>query len=236
MKKGQHKQICIPKSCLNCKSEMYKKLKETWAYWKIRKFCSISCWRLSIKIYPRKCLVCDKIFKPPYQSQKVCSYFCSGQLTSKRVPWNKGLDEKDPRIKKSVEALRKSSRENPTRYWLGKKRPSHAGENSPWWKGGISTYERKLFLNHKRLMLKKQIEGSHTYEEWLLLKAFYQYMCLCCKKTEPEIKLSVDHIIPITKGGTDDIENIQPLCRSCNSRKTTKTINYREQYVKKVSL
>lgn len=30
----------------------------------------------------------------------------------------------------------------------------------------------------------------------------------------------VDHIVPKVDGGTDDMENLQTLCRSCHSRKT----------------
>lgn len=67
--------------------------------------------------------------------------------------------------------------------------------------------------------------GEHfTTEEWLILCRHYGNKCLRCGEQKP---LSVDHVIPICKGGSNAISNIQPLCRSCNSAKGTNTIDYR---------
>ena len=83
-----------------------------------------------------------------------------------------------------------------------------------------------LFTNIRRAR-KLAAEGSHTDKEWQSLKAFYDYKCLCCGKREPEIQLTRDHVIPLTKGGTDSIDNVQPLCARCNSKKNNKHIDYR---------
>ena len=107
----------------------------------------------------------------------------------------------------------------------GKKRKltSYRREMVYNWKGG---YENTLMLNRKRRILKLKAEGSHVLYEWENLKIQYNLTCPSCKRREPEIKLTEDHIIPLSKGGSDNIENIQPLCRNCNCKKYNKIIKY----------
>ncbi len=69
--------------------------------------------------------------------------------------------------------------------------------------------------------------GSYTGKEWQQLKHYYNDRCLHCDKQEPEIKLTADHVLPISKGGSNNIDNIQPLCKHCNSSKLDKYIDYR---------
>lgn len=71
---------------------------------------------------------------------------------------------------------------------------------------------------------------SFTSAEWKALKERYNYTCLRCGRREPEIKLTADHIIPISKGGAGTIDNIQPLCKPCNSAKYDDEIDYRPSW------
>ncbi len=82
--------------------------------------------------------------------------------------------------------------------------------------------KRRTFWNSQRRINKKKVGGFHTLGEWETLKAQYDWTCPSCGLQEPHIHLTEDHIIPISKGGSNNIENIQPLCRSCNSKKGTK--------------
>lgn len=101
------------------------------------------------------------------------------------------------------------------------------GIHSGNWKGGITKDIKYLnWLKNKRNRLKKFIEGSHTNQEWEELKKICEYTCLRCERKEPEIILTEDHIVPISKRGNNYITNIQPLCGSCNSWKHTKEINF----------
>lgn len=50
------------------------------------------------------------------------------------------------------------------------------------------------------------------------------FACLCCGSVN---NLSLDHIVPIHRGGKNQISNLQTLCRSCNSSKGIAIIDYR---------
>jgi hypothetical protein len=47
------------------------------------------------------------------------------------------------------------------------------------------------------------------------------YRCRKCGATGAEADLTIDHIKPVSLGGTNAEPNLQTLCRSCNSRKGT---------------
>jgi len=67
----------------------------------------------------------------------------------------------------------------------------------------IKAIKRKSHRTRRRLLWKAS--GSHTNGEWETLKAQYDWRCLACNRQEPEIKLSEDHIVPLSKGGSDNI-------------------------------
>ena len=65
--------------------------------------------------------------------------------------------------------------------------------------------------------------GDFTPEDWIkLVKAFPN--CLACGTSE---RLTLDHVIPLSKGGSHSLSNSQILCHSCNASKKDKTIDYR---------
>jgi 5-methylcytosine-specific restriction endonuclease McrA len=67
--------------------------------------------------------------------------------------------------------------------------------------------------------------GSFTEDDWNVLLLLYDFKCLACGRDD--VLLTADHVIPVAFGGSSDISNIQPLCKSCNSIKGTHYIDYR---------
>jgi 5-methylcytosine-specific restriction endonuclease McrA len=93
-----------------------------------------------------------------------------------------------------------------------------------WFAKNPGKYSQHNSLRRARIL---KSNGHYTVAEWRELKAKYDYTCLRCHKREPEIKLTPDHVKALADGGSNSIDNIQPLCLSCNSSKGAKHIDYR---------
>lgn len=141
----------------------------------------------------------------------------------KKRKYNKKWREKNP------DKARRWCRENPEKIReLDRKRyqrdyKKRLEYDKRWQKANP---EKVNFRNKRYRARKRKAKGSHTLQQWQEIKKRYNYCCVWCKKKEPEIKLTEDHIIPLDKNGSDFIENIQPLCQNCNSKKHTKIINF----------
>ena len=96
----------------------------------------------------------------------------------------------------------------------GRSRP-HIRENIRFW-SKQRAHRRRTWIEHSATQF--------TKAEWYGLCARYKFRCLCCGKKRP---LTIDHIVPLSKGGSNGIENLQPLCKPCNQKKFTHVIDYR---------
>jgi 5-methylcytosine-specific restriction endonuclease McrA len=45
------------------------------------------------------------------------------------------------------------------------------------------------------------------------------YKCVFCGRSAKQVQLEVDHIVPFSKGGSNDLSNLQTLCFDCNRGK-----------------
>jgi 5-methylcytosine-specific restriction endonuclease McrA len=88
---------------------------------------------------------------------------------------------------------------------------------------------RKRAETYSRRVSKNTVH--HTKAQWMEKLSRYPACPLCGRswdaipaRPDPRYKTvwTKDHIIPLSKGGTDDIDNIQPLCYSCQFKKGSK--------------
>lgn len=68
---------------------------------------------------------------------------------------------------------------------------------------------------------KKGAAGSHTAEQLLQLLERQRFKCAGCT-TSVKDKRHIDHIMPLARGGSNDIRNLQWLCPVCNNKKHAK--------------
>lgn len=74
----------------------------------------------------------------------------------------------------------------------------------------------------------KRIEACSFIAKTEIRGAVFELHGEECLKCGTDEGITLDHVVPVSRDGENCIENLQPLCKSCNSSKGTQIIDYRE--------
>lgn len=81
--------------------------------------------------------------------------------------------------------------------------------------------EKLAYYQARRRARELGASGSFTWTEWLAKMELLGGCCIYCGRSD--LPLTLDHKVPLARGGTNSIDNCVPACRPCNSRKGTRT-------------
>lgn len=140
--------------------------------------------------------------------------------------WREQNEEYDKERKRQwyLQEGRAETEQDRVRRWRENNRAYYLRYNTEYRKKKPSIISA---IQNRRRAKELQAGGDYTSDEWESLKKRYEYTCLCCRRSEPEVRLEPDHVVPISRGGANSIDNIQPLCGQCNKRKNNKHVDYR---------
>ena len=83
-------------------------------------------------------------------------------------------------------------------------------------------YELKEYLRNEPRREAQKFIGNKKIRKFIFKRD--KYMCLKCNTKD---NLTIDHINPVFHGGLNKLYNLQTLCRSCNSSKSSNFKDYR---------
>lgn len=144
------------------------------------------------------------------------------KLAKQQRLWIKNNPEKVKEHKRNDRIVHKDYYKEYNAKYYSENKDKHRENGKKWYWNNIE--KARLIgriIAHRR---RAKLNGRFTPKEWLELCDKYGNKCLCCNDV---CKLTQDHIVPVSRGGSNTIENIQPLCITCNFKKGTKTIDYR---------
>lgn len=76
--------------------------------------------------------------------------------------------------------------------------PEKATERTRKWRQ--ANPDKAMAQDQNRRARENNAHGVITGDEWLALKEFYNFTCLRCGRHEPEIRLTLDHVLPLSMG------------------------------------
>jgi len=95
------------------------------------------------------------------------------------------------------------------------------GENSPSWTGGKRAAWARSRVR-RGAAIKATITENISRTHVILT---YGHHCYICNRALTRREISIDHVIPLSRGGSHTLDNLRVCCKSCNSRKYNRLLS-----------
>lgn len=139
------------------------------------------------------------------------SWKITGKLRQNKCKKCSGIIQK----KSNIKHIRKR-KATKRRYYLNNK--EEIIKNVAFWNKSNPQKRVKYMVleNAKRRALKYGNGSDFDRKQWLEVMYYCDNKCIYCER---EIKLSIDHFVPLVLGGSHSLSNIVPSCLKCNWKK-----------------
>ena len=92
-----------------------------------------------------------------------------------------------------------------------------------------------IYIEDEDLKREKRIAREIRHSQWWKRRCA-KGACYYCKQKIPPRELTMDHIVPLSRGGKSTKGNVVPACKSCNNRKKQLLPMEWEQYLKNIEI
>lgn len=192
------------------------------------------------------CRVCGKVVyrHPSTLTKTLCSLACrSADKLARRINHSEGT-AKCPRCREwlPISNFVRGSKGLPSTYckpcsseWFHERRGTPEEKRKPYRPAYRLTPEEKKQnkrdANRRQHMMRRAAGKSPGQSEINKMLCLQDYECRYCGVylvRELASEYHIDHIVPVSRGGSNEIENLQILCPRCNVKKGAMT---HEEYV-----
>lgn len=156
----------------------------------------------------------------PDKQKEVCRKYRE-KNTAQRAAWSKAWREANKQRVAEYQAVYEAARRDKR---CAQKRSDYDSKascaRSKEWRA--NNPDKKLAAKHRYRARKRGVGGTYTVAARDALLMAQSFLCAnphCCEPLTVGNR-TIDHIVALANGGSNDIINLQWLCRPCNSRKS----------------
>ncbi|MEV0357120.1 HNH endonuclease [Nocardia sp. NPDC050697] len=166
---------------------------------------------------PRPCLICGAEFTPARSDSRTCSVQCRNKRRYEHEPvrYEKTCVECGRTFQAKRSDAVRCSRQCTSMNWYERNRETQIARATEW--NRTNPARRTIVSNHRGRRRASEAAGPGiTHCRWVRLQRRQRDRCAYCAGPGP---LTLDHIVPLSRGGAHAEGNMAGACGTCNYSK-----------------